>query len=66
VGWNHSLAEVFNALKDAGLQVSHFDEYDFAPYPALNGSVDIGDKRWQIKGLEGTMPMVYSLKAVKL
>jgi SAM-dependent methyltransferase len=65
VGWNHSLAEVFNALKAAGLQVTHFEEYDFAPFPALNNSVAVGEKRWQIKGLEGILPMVYSLKAFK-
>lgn len=65
VGWNHSLGEVFNALKEAGLRVTHFQEYDFAPFPALNNSVAIGEKRWQIKGLEGILPMVYSLKAVR-
>jgi SAM-dependent methyltransferase len=65
VGWNHSLGEVFNALKGAGLQVTHFEEYDFAPFPALNNSVAVGERRWQIKGLEGILPMVYSLKAVK-
>jgi len=65
VGWNHSLGEVFNALKGAGLRVTHFEEYDFAPFPALNNSVPAGEKRWQIRGLEGILPMVYSLKAVK-
>ena len=65
VGWNHSIGEVFGALRGAGLQVTHLEEYDFSPYPAFNGSVVAGDRRWQIKGIEGLLPLVYSLKAVK-
>lgn len=66
IGWNHSLAEVFNALKKAGMNIVHFDEHDFSPFPAFNNSVPAGKQRWHIKGLEGLLPMVYSLKEVKL
>lgn len=65
VGWNHSIGEVYNALKTAGMEVTHFNEYDFAPYPALKDSVPAGKSRWHIKGFEGIFPMVYSLKATK-
>jgi hypothetical protein len=47
------------------MDVVHFDEYDYSPYPAFNGCVQVGARRWQIKGLEGLLPLVYSLKAVK-
>jgi SAM-dependent methyltransferase len=65
VGWNHSLGEVYNALSDAGMQVSHFDEYNYSPYPAFSGSVEVSPRRYGIKGYEGLLPLVYSLRAVK-
>ncbi len=65
IGWNHSIGEVFSALRNAGLDIVHLEEYDYSPYPAIGKSVSIGNKRWQINGMEGLMPMVYSLKAVK-
>jgi SAM-dependent methyltransferase len=65
VGWNHSLGEVYNALSDAGMQITHFDEYNYSPYPAFNGSVEVSPRRYGIKGFEGLLPLVYSLKAVK-
>jgi SAM-dependent methyltransferase len=65
VGWNHSIGEVFGALRAAGMDVVHLAEYDYSPYPAFKDSVPAGDRRWQIKGMEGLLPMVYSLKAIK-
>ena len=65
VGWNHSIGEVFGALRAAGMDVVHLEEYDYSPYPAFKESISIAERRWNIKGLEGLLPMVYSLKAVK-
>ncbi len=65
VGFNHSLAEVMNALMANGLQVLSFDEYDYSPYDCLNHMVKIAETKYQIKGLEGKLPMVYSLSVGK-
>ncbi len=65
VGWNHSIGEVFSALREAGMNITFLQEYDFSPYPALAGSVPVGNGRWAIKGKEGMLPLVYALKAVK-
>lgn len=65
VGWNHSIGEVYTALRDAGMNITFLQEYDFSPYPALAGSVPVGEKRWAIKGKEGMLPLVYALKAIK-
>ncbi|RME95173.1 MAG: class I SAM-dependent methyltransferase [Bacteroidetes bacterium] len=62
--WNHDLGEVLGALLDAGLQLTHFSEYDYSPYDCFPGTVK-SDKGFQIKGLEGKLPMVYALEARK-
>ncbi|MEH0154831.1 class I SAM-dependent methyltransferase [Limibacter armeniacum] len=65
VGWNHDLSEVFTALLQAGLQIKLFKEYDFSPYNCFNNTVP-AEKGFQIKGLEGKLPMVYAVEATKL
>jgi len=65
ISWNHSLDEVLGALLRQGLRIEHFAEYDYSPYNCFSNTVQIADNKWQIKGLEGKIPMVYALKAVK-
>lgn len=65
VSWNHAIGEVFGALRAAGLQVTHLEEYNYSPYPIFKDNVSVGKDRWGIKGLEGMLPLVYSLKAIK-
>jgi SAM-dependent methyltransferase len=63
--WNHSISEVLNALINAGLEIKLFNEHMYSPYPNFLNSVETEKGKWHIKGMEGKMPMVYSLKAVK-
>lgn len=65
VGWNHSFGEVLQALIDAGLTLERFNEFDFAPYNCFANTVEVSAGKWQIKGMEGMMPMMYSLKMIK-
>lgn len=65
VGWNHDLSEVMQALINAGLKIESFQEYDYSPYDCFSNTVKIADKKWQIKGKEGKLPMMYTLKAAK-
>lgn len=64
VGWNHSIGEVVSALLSADFQITYLQEYDFSPYPCFRNCVAVGDKRWNIAGFEGELPMVWALKAV--
>jgi SAM-dependent methyltransferase len=64
--WNHSISEVLTALLDQGLQIRQFNEFMYSPYPCFQNVVEAGKKKWHIKGMEGKIPMVYSVKAVKL
>jgi 2-polyprenyl-3-methyl-5-hydroxy-6-metoxy-1,4-benzoquinol methylase len=63
--WNHSISEVLNALLRHGLRLLQFNEFMYSPYPNFNNTVQGKDGYWYIRGLEGKIPMVYSLKAVK-
>ena len=64
-GWNHSISEILNALISNGLELQFFNEHNYSPYPCFSNTVEVAPNRWQIKGLEGIIPMVYSLKAIK-
>lgn len=64
-GWNHNISEILNALLKQGFELHYFNEFDFAPYNCFSNTVKVAENRWQIKGLEGVMPMVYSFKMVK-
>ena len=63
--WNHSISEVLNALILAGLKIEMFNEYMYSPYPCFKNTVESEKGQWQIKGMEGKIPMVYSIKAIK-
>jgi 2-polyprenyl-3-methyl-5-hydroxy-6-metoxy-1,4-benzoquinol methylase len=64
-GWNHSISEVLNALIKYGLQIKLFNEFMYSPYACFNNTIQGADGNWYIKGMEGKIPMVYSVKAVK-
>lgn len=63
--WNHSISEVLNALINAGLQFEFFNEHMYSPYPCFRNVIEFEKGKWYIKGLEGKIPMVYSLMASK-
>jgi 2-polyprenyl-3-methyl-5-hydroxy-6-metoxy-1,4-benzoquinol methylase len=63
--WNHSISEVLNALLRAGLKLEMFNEHMYSPYPCFQNIVQGEDGNWRVKGMEGKIPMVYSLRATK-
>ena len=65
MGWNHSLAEVFKALMNNGLQIEHFDEYDFSNYNCFSETIEFEPNKFRIKHLENKIPMMFSLVGKK-
>jgi SAM-dependent methyltransferase len=65
VCWNHPLKDVLGALLEAGLTLKRFEEYDFSPYNCFHNTVETSPGRFMIKGIEGKLPMVYGLEAIK-
>ncbi len=64
-GWNHSLSEVINCLIRHGLRIEFLNEYSYSPYDCFAKTVRGEDGNYRIQGLEGVLPMMYSLKAGK-
>ncbi len=61
--WNHSLSEVINSLIRAGLNIELFNEHMYSPYPCFRNMIETEKGKWQVKGLENKVPMVYSIMA---
>ncbi len=64
-GWNHPLDEVFSSLLKQNMAITEFKEYPYSYYNCFNNTVKNELGFWEIKGLEGKMPLMYSIKAVK-
>ena len=62
--WNHSISEVLNALIKQGLRIELFNEFTYSPYSNFSNSVQGEDGNWRIRGMEGKIPMVYSVRAI--
>ncbi len=65
-GWNHSFGEIFTALLAHNLQLKHFQEYDYSPYPCFANTIEIEPNKWQIDAMQGDLPMLYSIVMEKL
>jgi len=62
--WNHALSEVLGALLNEGFFLERFHELDGSPHDCFANTVRGEDGQYRIRGMEGTMPMVYALRAV--
>lgn len=63
VSWNHGLSEVMNSLIQNGLEIEHFEEFDYSPYNCFNNMVEIAPNKFQIQQFGNKIPMLYALKA---
>lgn len=66
VSWNHPLGDVLDALLCAGLRIETLRELDWSPYDCFLNTVEVEEGKFQIKGMEGKLPMVYALRAVRV
>ena len=66
VSFNHSLSEIFNALWDAGLTVTVFEEHQSLPWNAL-GDAMVEDEMGEFRLRENPerLAATYTLRAVK-
>jgi hypothetical protein len=65
ITWNHGLAEVMTALIESGLVVKTFQEYDYSPYNCFKHTIEVEKGKFQISKMQGLIPLVYSIEAVK-
>ena len=64
--WCHPLSDVFNALVKHNLKILQFEEYPFSFYNCFCKSTKGEDGYWRVLGLEDKLPMMYSIKAIKV
>ena len=65
ISFNHSLAELFEALLNQKFEINAFKEFDYSPYNCFNKTIEIAKDKFQIAHLQGLIPMVYALKCIK-
>ncbi len=63
--WTWSLSDVVNALIRNGLQIELLNEHDRLFYKAFPGMVTTADGWWMLEGLEGKVPLCFSIRARK-
>lgn len=66
VHFNHGLAEIFNAVWVAGLEITAFDEHDSVPWPALGDQMEELDTgEFRLIDRPERLPHSYTLQATK-
>lgn len=64
--WPHSVSEILNCLIGARLRVEHFNEFPYCVDNVLPGVMHEGtDGWWRLKENPESLPLLFSLKAVK-
>jgi SAM-dependent methyltransferase len=63
--WNHGLAEIMNALMNAGMEITAFAEHDSVPWEALPGhmTLDPESGEWRLTEHPERLPACYTLQA---
>ncbi len=63
--WNHSLADVLQALINAGLSISKFQEYNYSEQNCFGNMIEVAPGKYQVIGMENLIPLVYAIEAHK-
>jgi SAM-dependent methyltransferase len=66
ISFNHGLAEIFNALWDAGMDITGFDEHDSVPWNVAGDEMVEGpDGEFRLRHLPERLAATYTLRATK-
>ena len=65
VFWSHPLSEILQALKDRGLQLQSFKEYDYSPYNCFANMKEIAPGKYVFGNFPVAIPHVYSIVVQK-
>lgn len=66
VSFNHGLAQIFNALWDAGMEITYFEEHDSVPWNALGDCMIEGALgEWRLRDRPDRLAGTYTLRAIK-
>jgi 2-polyprenyl-3-methyl-5-hydroxy-6-metoxy-1,4-benzoquinol methylase len=63
--WNHPISEIINALIDEGLRVQFLHEFPCSSYKALPFMIENEEGRWVLPEHADSVPLMFSLMAIK-
>lgn len=63
--WSHHLGEIITSLTGAGLRIEFLHEFPFITYKSRPFLVEGEDGFWRYPDLEGGLPLMFSIRAVK-
>lgn len=64
VHFNHGLAEIFNAIWSAGMEIVLFEEHDSVPWNPLGDAMeDVGGGEFRLRDRPERLPCTYTLRA---
>ncbi len=63
--WPHPVSEVITALIGAGLRIEFFHEFAYTSFKFLPFMEPVDDKMLRLSKHDGSVPLVYSIKATK-
>ncbi|MFM8483739.1 MAG: class I SAM-dependent methyltransferase [Actinomycetota bacterium] len=67
ISFNHGLAQIFNGLWKAGMEITFFEEHDSVPWNALGDCKVEGDLgEWRLRQRPERLAATYTLRAVRL
>ena len=65
ISWNHSIADLLNALIRNGIEINSFQEYNYSPYNCFNQSEEFEEGKYRIKHFQNKIPLVYAILGTK-
>jgi SAM-dependent methyltransferase len=63
--FNHGLAEIIMALMRVGMELTHFEEHDSVPWPALGSLMEESEGEYRLRDRPERLACSYTLQAVK-
>jgi SAM-dependent methyltransferase len=64
--WNHSMSDLFSALREANLEVDLFHEFPYSAYKTTEAMIEAEPGRWVHRRLERKIPYMFSIQANKI
>jgi ubiquinone/menaquinone biosynthesis C-methylase UbiE len=63
--WPHPTSEVITSLIEAGLRIEFFHEFPFTTEHWFPFMDEVGERGWRLTKHDGSVPLMYSVKATK-
>jgi SAM-dependent methyltransferase len=65
VTWAHPLSDVVNALINAGITITQFNEYPYSPHNCFENMIEREKGKFTITHEDQDIPLIYSIKGTK-